>query len=388
MEGTPRLYDTLVQVLSQHQHWLDRRHLKTLAWMMVGLIQSGKISLTAWVPYVHSRATFAQSTVRRFTRWLENERIVVHTLYGPLIQQALAEWSDQRVYLALDTSMLWNIYCLVRIALVYRGRAIPLVWTVLEHPSSSVAYHVYKEMLEKVTDLLPFQCTVVFTADRGFADTHLMEHLTRLGWHWRIRIKGSFWVYRPGKRVCKVNRLPLAAGQALFWHHVYVTKQEYGPVHLALGRPIGSKEYWFVVSDEPTEEKTFEEYGLRFDIEENFLDDKSNGFQLESSLLRSATALERLCGVLAITTLYLVAQGTEVVTQGKRRWVDAHWFRGQSYLKIGWNWVNLALSKGYELITRLYVSPETDPVPAMASKMRHQKQPPPFFALEFQHAVA
>jgi hypothetical protein len=77
-----------------------------------------------------------------------------------------------------------------------------------------------------------------------------------------------------------------------------------------------------------------------------------------------------------------------VVTQGKRRGVDAHGFRGQSYLKIGWNWVNLALSKGYELITRLYVSPETDPVPAMASKMPHQKQLPPFFALEFQHAVA
>jgi hypothetical protein len=194
MEGTPRLYDTLVQVLSQHQHWRDRRQLTTLAWMRVGLIQSGKSSLTAWVPYVHSRATFAQSTVRRFTRWLENERIVVHTLYGPLIQQALAEWSDQRVYLALDTSMLWNIYCLVRIALVYRGRAIPLVWTVLEHPSSRVAYHVDKERLEKVTDLLPFQCPVVCTADRGFADTHLMAHLTRLGWHWRIRIKGSFWV--------------------------------------------------------------------------------------------------------------------------------------------------------------------------------------------------
>ena len=47
-------------------------------------------------------------------------------------------------------------------------------------------------------------------------------------------------------------------------------------------------------------------------------------------------------------TLYLVAQGTEVVDQGKRRWVDAHWFRGQSYLKIGWNWVKLALSKGYD----------------------------------------
>ena len=388
MDGTPRLYDTLVQVLSQHQKWLDRRHLKTLAWMMAGLIQAGKISLTAWVPYVHSRAVYAQSTVRRFTRWLENTRIDVHALYGPLMQQAIAEWGDQRVYLALDTSMLWNTYCLVRISLVYRGRAIPMVWTVLEHPSSSVAYDVYKELLDKVVEWLPFGCTVVFTADRGFADTHLMQHLTGLGWHWRIRIKGSFWIYRQGKRRCKVNRIPLSPGKALFWHHVYLSKQGYGPVHLALGRPISSKEHWFVVSDEPTDEKTFEEYGLRFDIEENFLDDKSNGFQLESSLIRSANALERLCCVLAITTLYLVAQGTAVVAQGKRRWVDSHWFRGQSYLKIGWNWVKLALSRGDALIPHLHLSAEADPAPAMASKIQHQKPPQLFFTLEFEDAVA
>jgi len=388
MDGTPHLYDTLVQVLSQHQNWLDRRHLKTLAWMMAGLIQAGKISLTTWVPYVHSRAVYAQSTVRRFTRWLENTRIDVHALYGPLIQPAIAEWGDQRVYLALDTSMLWNTYCLVRISLVYRGRAIPMVWTVLEHPSSSVAYDVYKELLDKLVEWLPFGCTVVFTADRGFADTHLMKHLTGLGWHWRIRIKGSFGISRQGKRRCKVNRIPLSPGKALFWHHVYLTKQGYGPVHLAMGRPISSQEYWFVVSDEPTDEKTFEEYGLRFDIEENFLDDKSNGFQLESSLIRSANARERLCCVLAITTLYLVAQGTAVVAQGKRRWVDSHWFRGQSYLKIGWNWVKLALSRGDALIPHLHLSAEADPAPAMASKIQHQKPPQLFFALEFEDAVA
>ena len=80
MEGTPRLYDTLVHVLSQHQNWVDRRHLTTLAWMIVGLVQSGKISLTAWVPYVHSRAVYAQSSVRRVARWLENDRIDVHAL--------------------------------------------------------------------------------------------------------------------------------------------------------------------------------------------------------------------------------------------------------------------------------------------------------------------
>jgi hypothetical protein len=388
MESTPRLYDTLVHIFRQHQKWLDRRHLKTLAWMTVGLMQSGKISLTAWVPYVQSRAIYAQSTVRRFARWLENDRIDVHALYGPLLQQALAEWGNAVLYLALDTSLLWESYCLVRISLVYRGRAVPLVWTVLAHPSSRVAYDVYKGVLDKVAELLPFQCRAVLTADRGFADTHLMQHLRAMGWHWRIRIKGSFWIDRHGKHRCKVNRIPLSAGQALFWHHVYLTKQGYGPVHLALGRPQDSKEYWFVVSDEPTESKTFEEYGLRFDLEENFLDDQSNGFQLESSLIRSAKALERLCCVLAITTLYLVTQGAAVVTQDKRRWVDAHGFRGQSDLKIGWGWVKLALSRGYELITSLQLPAEADPSPAMAAKTQHQKHLQRFLTLEFRDAVA
>ncbi len=103
-----------------------------------------------------------------------------------------------------------------------------------------------------------------------------------------------------GNVSAKVTRIRLSPGKALFWHHVYMTKQAYGPVYLALGRHISSKESWFVVSDEPTESKTFEAYGRRFDIEENFLDDQANGFQLEPLLIRSANALERLYCVLAM----------------------------------------------------------------------------------------
>ena len=45
MEVTPRLYDTLVQMLRQHQNCVDLRHLKTLACMVVGLIETGKIQV-------------------------------------------------------------------------------------------------------------------------------------------------------------------------------------------------------------------------------------------------------------------------------------------------------------------------------------------------------
>jgi hypothetical protein len=73
--------------------------------MMVGLIPSDQISLTAWTPSVPSRAVYAQSPVRRFARWLENARIAGQALYGPLIQQARAAWGDHILSLALETSL-------------------------------------------------------------------------------------------------------------------------------------------------------------------------------------------------------------------------------------------------------------------------------------------
>ena len=368
MKNTPNLYDTLFQILGQHKHWIDIRHLHTLTWMLVGLIKSKTISLPEWAPFVDSRALFAQSTVRRFSRWLHNKKIKTNELYAPIIRDALAEWGEHTLYIALDTSMLWNKLCHIRISVIYRGRAIPLVWKTIKHKSSTVAFEKYRDLLEKTVTLLPLGTNVVFLADRGFADTELMKYLSdTLDWHWRIRIKSSFYTYRRNQRRCKITNIRLKRGQARFWHNIYITEKKFGVVHLALGKPIGVKEDWLIVSDQPTDISTFDDYGLRFDIEENFLDDKSSGFQLESSLFRSADVISRLVLVLALATLFLVCQGTEVVASDKRRWVDAHWFRGNSYLKIGWKWVLRAFVKGYELITQLRLSSFPDPEPAMAS---------------------
>jgi len=374
MKNTPKLYDTLVQLLGQHAQWLDKRHLYTLIWMIVGLIESKVISLPEWASFVDSRATFAQSTVRRFSRWLNNKRIEVHELYGPIIREALTEWGGHTIYLALDTSMLWDRFCHIRLSIIYRGRAIPLIWKTVEHGSSTVAFESYCDLLEKAAKLLPLGCNVVFLADRGFADTNLMTYLSQtLHWHWRIRIKSSFLVYRRNQRRCKMSSIKLKRGQARFWHNVYITDKRFGVVHLALAKPNGTKDVWLIASDQITDVTTFDDYGLRFDIEENFLDDKSNGFQLESSLIRSADALSRLCFVLAVATLFLVCQGVQVVEAHKRRWVDAHWFRGNSYLKIGWKWVRRAAIKGFDLISRLVLSPGRDPEPAMPS-LQHTKE--------------
>ena len=387
MENTPYLYDTLLGVLGQHSKWLDRRHRQTLAWMMIGLICSKTVSLGAWVPFVVSRAHYAQSTVRRFSRWLDNNRIKPQPLYGPLIEQALIGWVGKSVYIGLDTSMLWNTYCMIRLSVIYRGRAVPLTWKVIEHGSSAVSFEVYQDLLEDAKRCMPFACKVIFLADRGFADTQLMAYLRQMGWHFRIRIKSNFWIYPSHLTPFQVGDMDLAPGHIRCWQEVKITDHHFGPVHLAVSRPLGSDEYWYVISDEAADVKTLAEYGLRFDIEENFLDDKSNGFQLEDSMIRSAEALERLCLVLAMTTLYLVSLGTSVVQRGKRRVVDPHWFRGASYFKIGWHWIIYALTRGYELYTTVYLSSEADPEPAMASKKQDATRRQSRFVFEYEDAA-
>lgn len=373
---TSRLYHQLQILVGQSVPWADQRHLQTLIWMVIGLICSECINLTKWRIYIRSRAVFAQSHQRRFSRWLHNPRINVQKLYSALIAQALVGWAESEITLIEDTSMLWNEYCLIRLSVQYRGRAIPLVWRVIRHGSSSVRFEVYQTMLKRAARLIPSGVSICFLADRGFADTTLMRYLRdELHWHFRIRVKSNSWIYRTRKGWIQLNQYHLALAEVLLLQGVTLTKTDsLAGLHLALARDPLTRQVWMVVSDQATTLQTFREYGERFQIEEELLDEKSNGFQLERSEIRSVPALSRLCLVMAVATLLLTAQGQQVVTTGKRRWVDAHWQRGNSYLRIGWNWFKGVLHQGWRLFATIALFGCPDPEPASASKKQAKKQ--------------
>ena len=373
---TSRLHHQLQTLLGQSIPWADQRHLQTLIWMVIGLVCSECINLSKWRVYVRTRAVFAQSHQRRFSRWLHNPRINVHKLYSALIQVALSRWEVSSITLIEDTSLLWDEYCLIRLSVQYRGRAVPLVWRVIRHGSSSVRFEVYQTMLNRAARLVPAGVSVCFLADRGFADTTLMRYLRdELHWHFRIRVKRNSWIHRAGKGWVQLEQYHLALGEVVLLQNVTLTKTHaLNGLHLALARDPLSRQVWRVASDQPTTLQTLREYGERFQIEEELLDEKSNGFQLERSEIRSAPALSRLCLVMAVATLLLTVQGQQVVQAGKRRWVDAHWQRGNSYLRMGWNWFKGVLHQGWQLFSTIALSGEADPEPASASNKQNQKQ--------------
>ncbi|NEO74664.1 MAG: transposase, partial [Moorea sp. SIO3H5] len=150
------LHDALKSWLAPTD-WAHQTHLTVALLMVAALIHTGTVNLTKWALCLPNRGDKqrAQSQQRRLSRWLHNARINVHRIYKPLITQSLADWSDPVMYVALDTSLFWEEYCLVRLAVVHRGRSLPLCWCVLHHPSASVAYDAYAWILKRAAGCIP-----------------------------------------------------------------------------------------------------------------------------------------------------------------------------------------------------------------------------------------
>ncbi len=347
----------------------DIRRLSTLAWAIVGLYLTHTVHLSAWADVTQGRAQYAASRVRRFARWLHHPAISAPQWYEPVLQAALVGWpQDHRLYVALDMTALMP-FVLIRASLLYRGRAIPLAWRAMRHRSTQVSFEAYQPVLNQVLALMPAGQVITLLADRGFVHEQLLHYLRTQQWHFRLRLPADNLVHLSTQHISAVGDLCPPAGEKRFFQKVSILGATLGPVSLALACLLEQPDDpWFVVSDEPTGAKTLDEYGLRFDIEESFRDEKSGGYQIHTSQLATPDALERLLLVLAIATLHLTSVGAGVVQAGKHRWVDTHWDRGLSYLKLGWRWRQQQYQRRWQAFAPFWLDPAPDPLPALASR--------------------
>lgn len=372
MSNSTTIYSQLFSFLRQYSHYRDLRHLIALTWMVSALICSGQLSLSAWESYVPSRAKKAQSVERRWQRFISNKRIDINKLYVPLVLLALKDWQSHRLYLALDTTVLWNQYCMIHLSVVCCGRAVPFLWLVLEHKSAAVAFEEYQPLLRRARWFLRKHPDVMLLADRGFANHQLMSWLQQSRWHYCLRIPCDVILHGPRRCPREVRRLWPSKGEAILYRNVGLWEDGVCRCNLVLANIRGVKEPWAVITDESPTLQTLWQYALRFRVEELFLDSKSGAFELEESKIRCADALERLYLVAAVALLYSTTHGMAVQIEELREQVDPHWRRGISYLKIGLRWLKGVVNKGRQLLTPVPLLIH-DPQPCFASKKAEKK---------------
>lgn len=367
----PQLYRQLQAQLSQWICPQDQRHLQVFCENVAAILQAQSACLSHWLPYLSHRDCQARSHMERLNYFVHNPKITAETFYFPLLQQFLSAWEGMAMTLTLDTSMLWDQYCLIEVCLIWGGRSIVLGQVVLEHGSATVGFEDYRAVLEMTLRLLPPGCQVMLLADRGFAHGALIRWLQMHQWSWTIRAKSDLSVMLSNGETASVATLLPPQGEAYLFREVTVLQDI--PCHLATADLALAGEPWAVISNVPPSLQTFEVYGQRFGgIEPHFKDYKSAAFELIASHLRNAQALNCLLMLLAAATLIAIAIALVVVAEGQRTRLDWHSQRGLSFLQLGLREIE-RLGYQHLPIPSLATLPRKSPPPATASlKKRSQ----------------
>ena len=309
--------------------------------MVAGLLLSETVCFDRWKARLPLAYCLAASWQRRCGRWLANGRIDVEALYGPLILWAIQQWQNQghTLHLALDTTMLWNRFCVVVVSVVAHGRAIPLLWQTLEHSSASVSASVAIALLEKADQLLARFEAITLLADRAFPCDELIAWFkSRPRWSYVMRLRGDTEIHGTAAPLgCQVRKLQLLRGQCRGFRGVRLWADGSQSANLVIAHPTGLpvEEPWFLISNRAADLDLVWSYEKRFCCEQFFRDQKSGVFQLASSGLRDPRRIDRLLLVVAIAVLAGSLQGYALSLAGLRRQVDPHWKRGMSFLRIG-----------------------------------------------------
>ena len=103
---------------------------------------------------------------------------------------------------------------MIHLSVVCCGRAVPLLWQVLEHGSATVAFKEYKGLLRKARWLLRHHPDVMLLADRGFANHELMHWLRRSRWHYCLRLPGDVLLHGPRRYPIAVAAIYPPLGEA------------------------------------------------------------------------------------------------------------------------------------------------------------------------------
>jgi hypothetical protein len=361
----PQLYS---QMLTQLRQWIrptDQRHLQGFAEAVSGILQSKSGCPSHWLPYLSHRDCSARSHLERLNYFLRNPEIDPATYYEPMLQHLLQAWAGQAMTLVLDTSMLWDRYCLIEVCLAWGGRSIVLGQSLLEHGSATVGFDDYCPVLESVAAILPNDVTVLFLADRGFEHGELMRWLDRAGWDWAIRAKSDLVVTLNNGITQPVSALLPPAGQAYLYHNVQIIGNI--DCHLATAHWPDAKEPWAVLTKRAPSLQTFAEYGQRFGgIEPHFKDYKSAAFDITRSHIRHPEALGCLLMLIAAAQLLAIQIGFCTAYLQHLTQIDWHGERAISFLQLGLRELKRRIYLGLP-IPQFAPLPYVNPPPAAAS---------------------
>jgi hypothetical protein len=290
---------------------LGRWQKLTLGLFSYGVILGRNCTLST-VSRVVSGQAESSSLERRFQRWIANERIVMEPLFAWWIRWVLQVWGKAPLVILIDETKLSDHVAVMMVSLAYQASAIPLIWRAYDpqvYPEEGQVALMSK-LLEQLRALVPSEQAILLLADRGLGTSpDWQERLSDSGWPYLLRVQRSTRIRLPNQKPQPLRRL-VGYGQTWSGYAQVFKKAGWQWKWVYLVWEVGYAEPWCLFSNQAHISPAL--YGIRFHQECGFRDLKSDGFHWQRSRVWLPAHVERLLLVLALASLWVLAEGTKV----------------------------------------------------------------------------
>ena len=334
-------------------------HLNTLAGMVSGIVSSRRTNL----PQMAAKApdgTLVDSRIKRFSRWVNNERLDWETYFLPyvtLLLEGLAGGGP--LFLVMDGSAVGRGCATLVLNVIYQRRALPLVWLVAQGSKGHFSEDCHLWLIDQLQPFLPEGVEVVFLGDGEFDGVDLQQQLADNGWQYVCRTAKSTILWQ-GQQAVALGALALQPGQCLTYDQVGFTVQAYGPVQVSLWWEKGYQEPLYLVTNDLQTRQACAWYRKRFRIETFFSDQKSRGFQLHKSHLSDPQRLMRLMMAACLAYIWIIYLGSMALAEGWLSLIHRNNRCDWSLFQLGLNLRDFFLNEAEDVPVAFQVIPFED----------------------------
>lgn len=322
MSDNRRRYFTIKQALKElypeEPQGNQARHLETLAALISGIVGSHSSQL----PNIASRVpdgTKKESRVKKYHRWIKNERIALDSYFLPYATALLQQLAERGpLVLAIDGSDIGRGCATLLISVIYEHRALPLLWLVREGNQGHFDEVLHIELVRRLQPHIPEGAEVIFLGDGEFDGVELQATLAAYDWWYVCRTAQNTQLGAEGEHFA-FTEVALQPGEQWALPEMTFTLQDYGPI-LAIGWwEQGYQEPLYLVTNMDLAAEACYWYRRRFRIETFFSDQKSRGFNLDLSHISSPQRLARLMIAACLAYIWIVYLG---VVSKRDAWVS------------------------------------------------------------------
>jgi hypothetical protein len=309
---------SLAQTLHTRANSHAEQHLNTLTLLICGIVASQHVQFDKLASHAPIRGRKNESLITRYRRFVKHKDITAEALWLPFARPLLQGLVQLPLTILLDGTTAGRGCMVLMASVVYRGCAIPLLWTVVKGKKGHLSEQLHCALIRRLQQLIPADASVTLLGDGEFDGVELQASLRVTKWQYVCRTARSILIYA-ADRVFTVGDLPLSRDEAVYMSDVRMTFKQYGPIMLLAVWEAKHKEPLYLITSLADPEDAYQRYRLRFRIECMFANHKSRGFRIDKSHLACPERLERL--VIASSLAYVWIHAAAGFAQ-VRGWVE------------------------------------------------------------------